>query len=458
MKMRTLEEVQKIIGELDGGCPESNNSQPSTDEIVASLLDRPVPVSVQEQSDNSSASHNNAGLEYYLPLRSDRKIIGRWIVFFKRVVRRVLKFLFIPIVDRQNAINSHTASTIGELNNRIDALNTSNNELRVELSDAISAKNNELKVEISDGFNTKNNELRTELSDRLNTIGNEMVSLRGDLISEIGSNNDSLKNSMLYEREKFEVSVFRAIYGKDKVSGQPLQPKETNPAKNPVKLPEFNYFDFENNFRGSRDHVKEKLKYYMQYLDGRKNLIDLGCGRGELLELMRDNNIPAVGIDISQEFVDWCGFNGLEAILDDAVDHIASLEDNTVGAITGIQLVEHLSFDGMLRLCDLAFRKLESGGVLILETVNPTCLSVYSNFFYVDPTHDKPVHPLLLKYLLKEAGFQKIETVFTEHSRADKRLPLLDAQASNLAEFNDGINTLSDLLFGSQDYAIIATK
>jgi len=442
--MRTLEEVQKITTDLDRELPESFDTPliKSTDDIISSLLNRPAPgQNAGITNGTDQAAHNDATLQYYIPLRSDRKIIGRPIVFFKRAIRRVLKYLFTHMIDKQNTINAQTYAAINTLN--------SNNTI---LSERLSDDYNGLKAELCDRQNDMHNKLLVEFHDEINNANNNIILAK----IEMDENNKSLIRQIAYEREKLEMSVFRAIYNRDKEKDtENLQPEKVIPS---LKKAEFNYFDFENRFRGSRDHIKEKLECYVPYLKDCDSLIDLGCGRGELLELMRDNNIPAVGVDISEEFVDWCSFKELDAKLGDAVEYLATLEDNSIGAITGIQLVEHLSFESLVQLCDLAYKKLSSGGVMIFETVNPTCLAIYSNYFYVDPTHDKPVHPLLLKYIAEESGFMKVETLYTEQSKTGYKLPLLDAPANNIDEFNSGLNTISDLLFGSQDYAIIAIK
>ena len=123
------------------------------------------------------------------------------------------------------------------------------------------------------------------------------------------------------------------------------------------------------------------------------------------------------------------------------------------------QVVEHLTTDQILSLCNLTYKKLQSNSYIIIETPNPTSLSIYTNWFYVDPSHIKPIHPKTLEYFLKKAGFNDIQVVYTEQSKVGYRLPLLDSQnINNISDFNDGINLLSDIIFGSQDYAIIARK
>ena len=220
---------------------------------------------------------------------------------------------------------------------------------------------------------------------------------------------------------------------------------------------EMDYFDFENYFRGSRAQIKEAESIYIPYFLEKELVLDLGCGRGEFLELLNENSIQGIGIDAYEEFVAYCQAKGLDVRQDDAIRFLENTEKESVDGIFAAQLIEHLSTGQLLALCHLAYEKLKQGGCLILETPNPMCLSIYMNAFYMDPSHQKPVHAKTMEYLLKREGFQKVDLLFTEESKSDYRLPLLSCEtSSNLSEFNDGMNLLSDLLFGSQNYAVIA--
>lgn len=222
---------------------------------------------------------------------------------------------------------------------------------------------------------------------------------------------------------------------------------------------DIDYFDFETNFRGTQRSVKERLKDYIKYYQKAGLVVDLGCGRGEFLELLEENEIEGIGVDTYDDFVEYCTNKGLNVVKEDAISYVTGLAEQSVTGIFAAQLVEHLTVNKLVDLCNEAYKKLVPGGTLIFETPNPTNLSIYYNWFYADPTHQNPVHPKTLEYLLKKAGFKEVEVIFTEQSRSGYRLPLLNAAgAENLKEFNDGINLLSDLFFGSQDYAVVARK
>ena len=215
------------------------------------------------------------------------------------------------------------------------------------------------------------------------------------------------------------------------------------------------YFDFENYFRGSIEFIKRSQEQYIKYFKHKKNVLDLGCGRGEFLELLSENYIVAKGVDIYEEFVEMCLMKGLNVICDDAIHYLS--EQSKVDGIFAGQLIEHLTVNQLVELCELAYDKLEEGSYIIMETPNPTCLSIYSNAFYIDPSHNKPVHPLTVKYILEKSGFKDIEVIYTDTSKMPICIPLING-IENADKFNEVMHIISELLFGSQDYAVIAKK
>jgi len=220
---------------------------------------------------------------------------------------------------------------------------------------------------------------------------------------------------------------------------------------------EIDYFDFENKFRGSRELVMQRQRCYIDYfkINGGAEVLDIGCGRGEFLELMYNHGIDTKGIDVYLPFVEYCNERGFKAEQVDALTYLRKLENGTVGGVFMSQVVEHLQPDYLLALLKEIYLKMKPGTNLIIETPNPESISTYINF-YIDLSHIKPVHPATLHYLLEKLSFTQITRINTEHSKFPYSLGQNINDQSILS--TDDINKLNEILFESNDYCLIARK
>jgi len=212
------------------------------------------------------------------------------------------------------------------------------------------------------------------------------------------------------------------------------------------------YAELEDNFRGSQDEIKERLRTYLPQLKSLAApddmpVVDLGCGRGEWLDLLKEEGYRALGVDTNRVLLDRCRAQGLEVIESDALQYLRSLADNSLKAITGFHIIEHLEIDVLMQLLDEIVRVLHPGGVVIFETPNPENVLVGSNYFYFDPTHRNPLPSLLMSFLLTSRGLQRIE-VMNLHAWDDARISGKNALTSR---FNE-------LFYGPMDYAIAGWK
>lgn len=219
----------------------------------------------------------------------------------------------------------------------------------------------------------------------------------------------------------------------------------------------FQYLNFEEKFRGTREVIKARQKQYVKYFLQAENVLDIGCGRGEFLELLSENGVPAEGADLSRQNVDFCRKLGLKVFHADGIHYLQSRLQ--WGGIFSSQVIEHISFEEIFRLCVESYARLEEDGYLILETPNPTKVGMFTNTFYLDPTHNKPVHPGTMQYIFETIGFRDIQVIFTEESRYGYSIPHMKGEKiENLEEINYAFDVLNDMLFGSMDYAIIGKK
>ena len=440
-------------------------------------------------------------------IRSHRRWIGKLIIFGKKVIRKFLKWYIEPIVEQQNKINGSFTASINSLCNNEIVTQERFRQIEIELKNLDDAfKNME--------YNKKLLEIEQKSSEKIESLKNhyekQVVELEEKYKEKIKFEKDScvaefikLKQSakenieqqekllskqleemkLTYEQKLYELKkeadlrwkkvyeikeendmqldylqfrYYQLLQGENMIISSSVIAEPTN---DETLESEIDYFKFENFFRGNQQHIKTAQKVYLPYFMGKTDVLDLGCGRGEFLELLQECHIDAKGVDLYQDFVEYCTYKGLNVVHSDAINFLFQLPDESLGGIFSAQLIEHLSAKQIISLCNLSYQKLKKGNYIIIETPNPSSLATYMNSFYVDPSHEKPIHPKAMEYFLKEAGFKQIEVMYTEQSKVDYRFPLLQGeQIENLSEFNDGINFLSDIIFGSQDYAVIARK
>ena len=238
---------------------------------------------------------------------------------------------------------------------------------------------------------------------------------------------------------------------------RPSQPNEQKQLETFIKeeshLLDSFYVAFEDRFRGSREEILDRQKLYLPYLaesklDKENSLIlDIGCGRGEWLELLQNTGYKAKGIDLNRVMVEQCCARNLDAIEGNAIAYIKSLPDTSLGAITGFHMIEHIPFEALIELFDEALRVLHSGGLVIFETPNPSNILVGSCNFYLDPTHRNPLPSEMIGFVAESRGLKSVEILNIN--------PVLDEEQ---LQKSDLPKPLDRYFYGAQDYAIIGYK
>jgi ubiquinone/menaquinone biosynthesis C-methylase UbiE len=224
------------------------------------------------------------------------------------------------------------------------------------------------------------------------------------------------------------------------------------------------YFLFEERFRGSCMVIKQRQLAFLPYFENCSHVLDIGSGRGEFLEILRDHNIVGIGVDIDSDMVSYCRSRQLDVKQADAISFLEKLEDKSLDGIFIDQVVEHLDPEYLIRMLALCYQKLKFGYYLVVETVNPLSFVSFVNF-YVDMTHKRPVHPETLQYLFNASGFRECDKKFFSPVSDESRLKKIsnistldDTVQKNLEEYNHNIEILNTILFGAQDYAVIGKK
>ncbi len=252
--------------------------------------------------------------------------------------------------------------------------------------------------------------------------------------------------------------------------GQPGAGHAASPGTAETDLDAYQYICFEDVFRGSREEIAARQREYLQYFEGASDVLDVGCGRGEFLALLRDEGITARGVDANAEAVERCRERGLEVARSDVLAYLRTLADESIGGLFSAQVVEHLDADYLMQVLGDAQRVLRPGSRILLETINPASWTAFFSAFVRDVTHRHPLHPDTLGYLLRASGFVDVTIEYRapmpdaaklQHAAVDPALASAPGGAAfcKLAEtLNQHADRLNGLIFAEQDYAAIARR
>jgi O-antigen chain-terminating methyltransferase len=222
------------------------------------------------------------------------------------------------------------------------------------------------------------------------------------------------------------------------------------------------YLSFENQFRGTREDIKSRLRVYLDRLRESwrgADILDVGCGRGEWLELMREEGFPARGVDVNRAMVEQCHQRRLDVVEGDGLAYLRQLPDACLAAVTGFHIIEHLPWDAFLALLDETVRVLQPGGLAIFETPNPENLLVASCTFWSDPTHIKPLYPPTIQFMAEQRGLVNVEIwrVNQQCWGADP-FPLMPEDHELARPLNPLLELAKQRFLAAPDFAVIGSK
>jgi SAM-dependent methyltransferase len=301
---------------------------------------------------------------------------------------------------------------------------------------------------------TKDRELSAKTSARVDRIDADVRSL-SELRTQVGV-------------------LTRATHALERVVSSPQSPVPKAPAASPLSpvASDYKYVAFEDQFRGSDGAIQERLRGYVPIFAGRCDVLDVGCGRGEFLTALKAAGISAHGVDANSEMVAVARERGLEAAHADALAHLTSLPDGSLGGIIATQVVEHLDPPYLMRLLDTMAQKLQQGAPLVLETINPACWLAFFSSYIRDLTHVRPVHPETLQYLLRASGFERVDIRYSAPVPDAIKMKTVDLPADVLAStdapalaltsvahaVNANAVILNSLMFTHLDYAAVGYR
>lgn len=214
----------------------------------------------------------------------------------------------------------------------------------------------------------------------------------------------------------------------------------------PLEFAGVDWVKFADRFRGSEEDIRQRQQMYTTRFREHAPVLDLGCGRGEMIQILQDAGIAARGIDSHDDSIALCRAKGLNAEKADLFSYLSDLPEASLGGVICCQVVEHLPPARLPEMIRLVHAKLRAGGLVALETPNPESLAIFATHFYIDPTHRHPIPPALTTFYLEEAGFARIE--IERLSQAIESMP-------SVAELPESFRKQ---FFGSLDYAAFGIK
>ena len=215
------------------------------------------------------------------------------------------------------------------------------------------------------------------------------------------------------------------------------------------------YVSFEDQFRGTRQDIKDRSKIYLPLVKEanagtiERPILDIGCGRGEWLELLKEEGFKAQGLDLNRVLIEQCRERGIAVVESDVFEYLHTLPDASLGALTGLHIIEHLPLGALIKLIDETVRVLKPGGVAIFESPNPENILVGACTFYFDPTHCNPLPPLMIKFLVESRGLCQVEI---------KRLHPYDTASRVPDNSSELAKRFNEYFYGPQDYAVVGYK
>ena len=369
--------------------------------------------------------------DHPFPIESHRGVVGRLLIAVKKLLRPLVKAPQADLWDRQRVFNQVLLGYLRDLEARRhdERIGHLENFVPRALRDLL-RHNDALFARVDQRLDRH----RREVQDLLRALGGALATLDAETgAGELGGSPEARPEARTLSRIWDEQA----------------------------------YLAFERRFRGSEEEIRGRLRVHAERLRavaGLGTILDLGCGRGEALAVLGEAGLEARGIDASSEMVARCRERGLEAEVGDLLKGLAAVAARSLGGVVSFHVIEHLPAATLDRLVRLAFRALAPGGLLILETPNPLSVLVAARGFWRDPTHQRPIHPETLELMARQAGFEPVERIGLQPFPEAERLPEIDLSQvpEEQRELADRVNRLrdrlDDLLYGDQDYALVAAK
>lgn len=375
-------------------------------------------------------------------------IVGRVIVSVKRAILRVSKlFAAKHYANLERDYQAHLIRFLNDLSQYVDARDASNFWELIRKLDFDITKAFERIERINDDHNAVLASTQRAVDESLGTATRSM---------------QQMNNTIGELRAKLS-EVDSSVAGLEAIMNRLPKGDPTSSAHGQTTYPDFSYLMLENRFRGNEENLTEHLKIYPTFFQGLDNVLEIGSGRGELQSLLRSAGIKSYGVDVDAAMVEAARAKGHVIVEGDALAHLRELQPNSLGGLIAIQVVEHLSPTQLQELINLAASRVKKGGRVIFETINPKSLQALSSNYFRDITHKMPLHPDTLDYIMKLAGMKTIEVRMLSpipEGALLQEVPLGEQLTPRwmhaMTLMNQNIRQLNNMLYGYQDFCIVA--
>ncbi len=382
---------------------------------------------------------------------------GIWpkmVAYAQKITRRLLRWYINPLVEQQNAYNAAVTEVLGGVYQRMDG---------IEQNLAGIAERVDAHVEASATWRETVDQLQQHAGDSdawLRALEARIEEARQVLQSERALHEDR-EEAVRLRLQRLENwrrgDILHEQRGQDQDAGAAASPG-------------IDYYLLGARYRNTVSLASRLGDYDDLFGDLARSqqagrvasgpVLDIGAGRGEFVEHLQTLGLQAYGIDLDADAVSAALAAGRDVRLAEGLTHLRELEDGSLAAVVMLQVAEHLEAEELLSLWRLCWQKLANGGLLLAETLNPTCLWSLSNWYLLDPSHKTLLHPEMARFLLEQAGLQRIEFRFLRPVPAPTKLEILPGEADDplVRTMNGNVERLNALLYGPQDYAAIAWK
>ncbi len=378
--------------------------------------------------------------------------------FLKKILSRIIRFALSEDLVRAGNYDSAATRALNELNNQVRQLQSVQAAFNSEVAQygqsvvpVIDEKLERVYRETVDLLNQRMDILFEGL-DRRNTILSEWLNNLGGQLEQLES---ECRRGLALQHRKLETLTVPA-------DSQPLA-TGTLPPVDAGGLGDFAYYLFESRYRGSEASISKLQSLYLPYFQGHPPVLDIGCGRGEFLELLQSKNIAATGIDINGDMIEICREKKLDVIQVDALSYLASCSPQHFGGIFAAQMVEHLPVHQVSQWLKSVYRALKPGGVIVFESVNTASPHAVFNHYYRDPTHQQPIHPETYRFMTEIAGFENISLTYLDRDPQGLQDLVLSSEISEelqkpLSKLVETVRRLNEFVYAPADFAIRARK